>query len=137
MKENIDDILIKLTQTVQRLVDHPVAPVAPVLPLAPINNSMDHDLLTTLCVKVDALKDDIKQLKDGTSDKIKDLENTKLNIKDSYPYLYKKDIDTAIEKLEIQSEKNSTNITRVLTFGSVIIVLISIAQIFVSLWFKG
>ena len=75
---SIDKKLDTLINAVEKLIANPVAPVAvvapvaPVLPVAPLvpNNPEDHNLilglvgkLDTVNVKVDALKDDISDLK--------------------------------------------------------------------------
>jgi len=59
-----------------------------------VKGADDHDLLVVLNTKMEDLKTDIQDLKDGTSTRIATLENEKLNIRDSYPILYKKDVDT-------------------------------------------
>ena len=84
MKERRDktDILI---QGIEKLLAREVAPVAPVLAVAPIAPVLpvapvlpiapeDHNLLIKLDGKVDALKDDIKALTDGTTTRITDHE---------------------------------------------------------------
>ena len=54
-----------------------------------IDHGSDHDLLTILNTKVEAIGADVKNLVTGTGKRLSDLENEKLNIRDSYPVLYK------------------------------------------------
>ena len=62
--------LEKLTEAIEKLLNKEVAPVAPVLPIAPVapvlpivqQNSGDHDLLTKLDTKVDAIQTTVNKL---------------------------------------------------------------------------
>jgi hypothetical protein len=83
-QDNTNKKLDSLINAVEKLVANPVAAVAPVLPVLPIApvapiapliiNQDDHNLLIKLDGKVDALKDDIRSLNDGTTTKINDHE---------------------------------------------------------------
>ena len=77
--------------------------------------SSDHDLLIELKTRMEWLKTDIQWIKDGTADKIQELQRYKLDVKDSYPIIYQKgveerlkDHDDRIKSQEIT--KQSTNI---------------------------
>lgn len=71
-----------------------------------VNN--DHDTVISFGVKIDnidikftekfaEIKADIKEIKDGTARRIDTLENTKLDTKDSYPVLYKENVDARLD----------------------------------------
>jgi hypothetical protein len=77
-KSNTDKKIDDLAALIEKLVSKEVAPIAPVLPVAPVapvapvqqSNPEDHNLILglvgkmeTVNVKVDALKDDIAELK--------------------------------------------------------------------------
>ena len=77
-KSNTDKKIEDLAALIEKLVSKEVAPIAPVLPVAPVapvapvqqSNPEDHNLILglvgkmeTVNVKVDALKDDIAELK--------------------------------------------------------------------------
>jgi len=64
-------------------------------------SSEDHDSLVELKVLVVGIKTDIKELSEGTAQRITLLENNKLDIKSSYVSLYKQTID------KLQEEQNS------------------------------
>ena len=76
------------------------------------DGTSDHDSITTLISSVKNiddkftekfadLKNDIRVLSDGTSQRISNLENEKLNIKDSYSYVFKDGVD----KIQSDHEK--------------------------------
>lgn len=58
-----------------------------------VQRSSDHDAIVRISEKIDSLKADVKDLKDGTTKRIENLECEKLNIKESYTILYKKSND--------------------------------------------
>ena len=58
-----------------------------------VKGNDDHDLLIELKTKMDGLKSDIKEIKDGTSARIAGLEREKLDAKDSYSMIYKAGVD--------------------------------------------
>ena len=95
-----------------------------------VKGADDHDLLVVLNTKMEDLKTDIQDLKDGTSARITTLENEKLNIRDSYPVLYKKDIDEKMadhEKRMKAIESSDTKLTVMLGIGIAILsVLVSL-----------
>jgi len=78
------------------------------------------------------IRADIKELKDGTSHRIECLETEKLNIKDSYVALYKAVTDKAIEDLRIDVKNNSTWITRIVAYGSVLLFLVGVVEFFIN-----
>jgi hypothetical protein len=88
----------------------------------------DHDLLIRIETRMEGLKSDIKELKDGTSKRIDCLESEKLSTHDSYAVLYKKDVDTTLADQENRIRSNEKNIIRILTFGSLLLILIGIAE---------
>ena len=92
----------------------------------------DHDLIIRLDTKMDGLSDQITKLDSGTSARITNLENEKLNINDSYPMLYKKRVDDNFLDHETRIRSNEINITRILTWGSILLVLLGVAEFFVA-----
>lgn len=68
--------------------------------VANTKSSFDHDLLIELKTKMDDLKTDIKELKDGTAERIATLETGKQNAKDSYVTLYKAEVEKKFDDYE-------------------------------------
>lgn len=108
VKNTSDKKLDLLINAVEKLVANPVAPVLPVLPIAPIAPiaPIDDSRLTRVEVKIDGLKDDIKNLNDGTTLKISDH--------------------------EIRIRIMETNLTRVMTWGTVGILLLGVAEFIIN-----
>lgn len=82
-------------------------------------NSVDHDALIELKTLMIGLKEDIKELTDGTSRRIAFLENNKLDTKDSYPVLYKAEVDKRITDHEVRINAMETSHTRVTVLLSI------------------
>ena len=55
-----------------------------------VQRSSDHDAIVRISEKIDSLKADVRDLKDGITKRVENLECEKLNIRDSYSQLYKK-----------------------------------------------
>lgn len=102
MTSNIEKKIDLLTKAIEKLVDFPIAPILP------LGNSLagDHELLQRLDVKVDALKEDIRNLIDAT------------NIKTS-------DHESRIKILE-----NTT--TKLVAYGTALVFMVGIAQFIIS-----
>lgn len=142
---NIDKKIQLLTIAVEKLVANPVlpvapvAPVAPILPIAQIHNG-DHDILTSFrsesLVEFRTIKEAIKELNDGTSKRISDLENEKLNTKDSYPVLYKKDVEDRLDKLENKTQEHNNIITKMWSYGVALIFLVGIVEFLLSTFLR-
>ena len=106
----------------------------------------DHDTIVMLVGSVEnldkkfsaqflELKEGIKDLKDGLSHRVDNLEQLKLNTADSYPVLYKAGVEKAIEDHETRIRINTDRIIRVMTWGSILIFLIGIAEpIILKFW---
>jgi hypothetical protein len=107
----------------------------------------DHDTLLVLVASVDNLekkfsekfadikndiKADIKDLKDTNSCRISALEVDKLNVKDSYPVLYKVAAEKVRDDHEVRIRSNEKNITKIVTIGGVLLVLLGIAEFLMS-----
>ena len=73
----------------------------------------DHDLLLRVDTKLDLLTTTVNQLQDGTAKRISTLESEKLNVNDSYPVLYKAEVDKRIADHEVRLGKLETFNTRV------------------------
>lgn len=138
-----------LTEAVEKLINHPVAPVLPVLPIAPvapiapIDNTISQDLIVKFArleenvrLNFQQVKDAIKELNDGTANRINKLENDKLNIQDSYPAMYKVDVEKRLTNLETKTDSQGISITRLMAYGSALIFLVGILEFFVSNFIK-
>lgn len=138
-----------LTEAVEKLINHPVAPVLPVLPIAPvapiapIDNTISNDLIVKFArleenVKLNfqQVKDAIKELNDGTANRINKLENDKLNIQDSYPLMYKVDVDKAIKDLQTDTKAQGTAITKLWSYGIALIFIVGIVEFIISNFVK-
>jgi hypothetical protein len=86
------------------------AEAAKVLAVKNLDGNSDHDLLVELKTKMDDLKEDIRDLKDNTSIRIKTLEDSKLDICNSYPALYKKSNDDTHDDFEKRLRANETKL---------------------------
>jgi hypothetical protein len=105
-----------------------------------VKGANDHDTLITLVSamahldtkfddKFKDLKGDIKDLKDGTTKRIDDLESNKLNTVDSYATLYKTGVEKTSDDHEKRIRSSENKITKILTWGSAIIVLLGILEV--------
>lgn len=110
-KEKLENRIDALITAVEKIASHqaaPIAPIAPIAPLAPVHSG-DHDLLTRLDTKVDALKEDIKVLNDGTSTKIADHESR----------------IRGLEKIQ-EGQSGGISLTNKIVMGACAIVLVSV-----------
>ena len=96
-------------------------------------DNADHDLLVRLNEKIEGIKIDIKDLKDGTSHRIEELEKCKVDIKESYLSVYKPLVDKELLDHEKRLRNNETNINRIMTIGSICVVAVNI---FIEVMFK-
>lgn len=67
-----------------------------------VKGMVDHDLLIELRTTQQMMLIEIREIKDGTSKRISDLEVNKLNIKDSFHEQYKDEIDKSISDLQLK-----------------------------------
>jgi hypothetical protein len=131
-------LLAQQAEDARKVVANAAADALKVTNVSTGKNNEDHDLLVTLNTKMEDLKEDIQELKDGTSGRIKTLEETKLNIADSYPMLYKqgnedlhKDHEERIRKIEEKTE--DLPIIKRLNYGAVTIILVAVLSAIVYL----
>ena len=82
-------------------------------------NSTDHDALIELKTLMIGLKEDIRELTDGTSRRIAFLESNKLDTKDSYSIIYKGEVDKRITDHEVRINAMETNHTRTTVLVSI------------------
>lgn len=108
------------------------AEAAKVLNIKNTEGGSDHDLLQRLDTKVDALKSDIKEIKDGTTDKINRLSEEKLDIKDSYPVLYKVAIEKKLDDLDTLTKDHEKIITRICTWGAAALLAMGIIEFLIN-----
>jgi hypothetical protein len=107
------------------------------------DGSSDHDTLNTLVgsvanleksftEKIQDVRNDIKEIKDGTASRISKLEEEKLNAKDSYCALYKKGVDEDIKCLKDEVSSQKTTITKIWSYGVALIFLIGVVEFLLS-----
>ena len=111
------------------------AAAAEALKVQNVKTEGDHDLIIKLDTKMDALSVDIKDLKEGTAERIANLELQKLNIQDSYPVLYKAGVEKMFDDHENRIRINTGRITQIMTWGAALMVMLGIAEFIISrLW---
>jgi len=87
----------------------------------------DHDLIIEIRTVQTTMLSEIREIKDGTAKRISDLENSKLNITDSYAQLYQPTVDRRLASMttDIETLKdNKTRITLMLTLGISLLVIL-------------
>jgi len=100
-----------------------------------IKGADDHDLLIELKTRMEDLKIAIKELTDGTARRIDNLELNKLNLKDSYPFLYKAGVEKMLDDHENRIRINTGRITQIMTWGSAALILLGVVEFILSrLW---
>ena len=113
-------------------------------------SAVDHDLLVVLNTKMDNFATTIKELGDRTTTRMDLLEHDKLNSADSYPKLYKENVEKrldAIEKVQLNKdaiekivEENTIEMkgdiktldrlsVKIMTWGGIIVFLIALVDI--------
>jgi hypothetical protein len=100
--------------------------------VASVATGNDHDLIIEIKTVQQTMLGELREIKDGTAQRIKTLEDAKLDIKDSYQFIYKKNVDAVCQDHENRIRSNETNITRILTWGSALLILLGIAEFFVA-----
>lgn len=103
--------------------------------VANISSGVDHDLIVELKTKIEGIKDDIRDLKDGTSARIGILEAEKLNTKDSYPMLYKEGVEKCLNDHENRIRINTERITKIMTWGSAGVLILGVLEFLLSKFF--
>jgi hypothetical protein len=97
-----------------------------------VNQGNDHDTLIEIKTVQQTMLGELRDLKDGTSDRLKQVEDAKLDIKDSYQFIYKKNVDAVCQDHENRIRANETSITRILTWGSALLILLGVVEFFVA-----
>ena len=101
-----------------------------------IKGADDHDFLLSFSsevkVKLDTIRDDIKDLSDGTAARITTLENEKLNIRDSYTAIYKTGVEKSLTDHEERIRINTDKITQIRTFGTAAVIALGILEFILS-----
>jgi hypothetical protein len=95
----------------------------------------DHDLIIEIKTIQQTMLSEIREIKDGTAKRISDLEACKLDIKDSYPVLYKEGVEKALKDHEDRLRLNETHVTRIMTWGTAALVLIGILEFVIGKYF--
>ena len=100
-----------------------------------VRGSDDHDRLVVLDTKMDGLADQIRELKDTNAKRIDALESEKLNCRDSYVVLYKKEIETRLENHETRIKAGEITDTRLIAYGTALIFVIGIVEFILNKYF--
>lgn len=100
-------------------------------------NGNDHDLLQRLDEKVDSIILQIKEINDGTANRINKLEQEKLNSKDSYLIIYKADVDKRLDDLENKTDAQGTVITKIWSYGIAIIFAVGVVEFLLSTFLRS
>ena len=95
-------------------------------------SSGDHDRIVVLDTKLDAISNQITKLDDGMARKVEQLENEKLNTRDSYPVLYKAEVDRCIADHESRIRTNTSRIIVFSTVGAALLVALGIAEFIIG-----
>jgi|ERR1035437_1391557 hypothetical protein len=110
-----------------KVVAEDAAAAAKALNVKNADGGSDHDFLLSFASKttekLENIGNDVKELKTGTEHRISALETEKLSIKDSYPILYKKDVDDKLSDYEKRIRDNEKNITKIVAIGSILLVI--------------
>jgi hypothetical protein len=96
-------------------------------------NREDRDLLVELRTEMTGVRNDIKELKDNTSDRLARVEQGKLD-RTEYNRIQSDDL-TARQDHEDRIRNVETKVTRVLTWGSAAFVLLGIAEVALQIYF--
>jgi len=96
----------------------------------------DHDAIVRISEKIDSLKADVKDLKDGATKRIENLEACKLDTKDSYPSLYKKGVDDTLADYANRFKRLEEGYVQVKTLGSIGLILLGILEVVLRIVFK-
>lgn len=114
-----------------QVVANDAATASRVLNVKNADGGSDHDFLLSFAAKttekLDNIGNDVKELKTGTSARILALETEKLNVKDSYPALYKVPLEKEMLDHENRIRDNERNITKIVAYGTIIVVLLNLA----------
>jgi MoxR-like ATPase len=128
-------------------VDTIASAAAQAVKVTSLQNSNDHDAFIDLVgsvrhidekftEKFAEIRDDIKEIKDGTASRIACLEAEKLDVKDSYPLVYRKGVEDTLNAHELMIADHSHKITQILAYGSAMLVGMAIIEFLVNIYFK-
>lgn len=92
----------------------------------------DHDLLIEIKTRLEGLTNTIREEGDGIRSRVRDLEIGKLDASDSYPNHFKSIVDNQIKDHENRLRENSTAITKLMSYGSALIVLVGIFEFIIG-----
>jgi len=128
MASNIEQRLETLTAAVQKLISTSVAPVAPVAPIAPVlpvvqPYSGDHDLLTKLDTKVDAMQITLDKITSGLDKNITPEQH--------------KELIQIVQDHETRIRENTKDITKVMTWGVALVVFLGVIEFVINMYIKS
>lgn len=117
MDKKIDLDLLKTIMTLMK--PDVVAPVAPVLPIAPVSNQQD----ALMGADIQRIKEDIREIKDD----FKRVKENYVTVVDFNSHT--RESEKAHEDYEKRLREFGTNITRIMTWGSVVLILSTLLQV--------
>lgn len=95
----------------------------------------DHDLILEVKTIQNVMLGEIREIKQGTAQQITDLQNNKLDIKDSYPRAYKEGVEKILNDHEDRIRANTGRLIVIATVGSAILIIMNVAMFIVNHWF--
>lgn len=96
----------------------------------------DHDAIVRISEKIDSLKEDVRDLKDGTAKRIDNLERDKQNLKDSYSILYKKEMDDFKNEMYTRIKTLEEGYAKMQMLGLAGVVFLGILQFVIDKFIK-
>lgn len=95
-------------------------------------NGNDHDLLVELKVRIEGVREDIKNLANGTERRIESLEKEKLNVSDSYDALYKANFEASLQDIDTRVRFIEKKVTQITTYGTGLLILLGVIEFLVG-----
>jgi len=96
------------------------------------NQGHDHDLLVELKIRIESVREDIKNLSTGIEKRIDNLEKEKLNVSDSYDSLYKPKLEASLQDIDIRVRFIEKKVTQITTYGTGLLILLGIIEFLVG-----
>lgn len=116
------------------------ANAAEALKVSLVKTGDDHDFLLTFSAevktKLDIINENVKELKEGTANRIALLEKDKLNTTNSYSFIYKKEVDSILEEHEKAIDSLREITTRMTSYGVAALFAVTIAEFLISHFWK-
>ena len=100
------------------------------------NQGHDHDLLVELKVRMEGIREDIKNLSGANEKRIDALEREKLNVSDSYDSLYKPKLEASLQDIDMRVRFIERKVTQITTYGTGLLILLGLIEFLVGKIFK-